>query len=66
LESRPELEGSLVTLHFFDPAVARWAVSLETGESIRVRATNLRRTVKPKPEALAAGAHAAKRKKSYA
>lgn len=69
LESRPELEGSLVTLHFFDPAVARWAVSLETGESIRVRATNLRHSSlkpKPKPKAPATGTHAAKRKKTHA
>jgi len=69
LVSRPELEGSLVTLHFFDAAVSRWAVSLETGESIRVRSTNLRHSnLKPKalkPKALAAGAPGKKRKKLH-
>jgi len=43
LVSRPELAGSLVTLRAFDVASSRWAVSLNTtGETIRVKASNLR------------------------
>ena len=41
--SRPELTGSSVTLRSFDSASSRWAVTLDTtGESIRVKAPNLK------------------------
>jgi hypothetical protein len=43
LVSRPELTGSSVTLRSFDSASSRWAVTLDTtGESIRVKAPNLK------------------------
>ena len=43
LVSRPELAGSRVTLRTFDAASSRWAVTLDTtGESIRVKANNLK------------------------
>ena len=57
LVSRPELAGCLVTLRSFDAASSRWAVTLDTtGESIRVKANNLRPSIF-KPGALAAGAN---------
>ena len=43
LVSRPELAGCLVTLRSFDAPSARWAVTLDTtGESVRVKAVNLK------------------------
>ena len=46
LVSRPELAGNLVTLRSFDAASLRWAVTLDfTGESVRVKACNLRPSI---------------------
>ena len=43
LVSRPELSGSSVTLLSFDASSLRWAASLSaSGETIRVKASNLR------------------------
>ena len=56
LVTRPELAGSSVTLRSFDVASSRWAVALgSTGESIRVKAHNLKSSLF-KPGAFAAGA----------
>ena len=56
LVSRPELAGSSVTLRSFDGASSRWAVILDsTGESIRVKAHNLKPSIF-KPGAFAAEA----------
>jgi hypothetical protein len=55
LVSRPDLSGSSVTLRSFDGVSSRWAVSLDTtGESIRVKAHNLKPSIF-KPGGLAAG-----------
>ena len=46
LVSRPELAGSSVTLVSFDASSLRWAVSLgANGETIRVKAQNLQRSI---------------------
>ena len=56
LVSRPELTGSSVTLRSFDSASSRWAVTLDTtGESIRVKAPNLKFSIF-KPGGFAANA----------
>ena len=55
LVSRPELSGSRVTLRSFDGGPSRWAVTLDsTGESIRVKAQNLKPSIF-QPGALAVG-----------
>ena len=46
LVSRPELSGSSVTLRSFDRGSSRWAVIVDnTGESVRVKAHNLKHSV---------------------
>ena len=57
LVSRPELAGSSVTLLSFDSATGRWAISLGTGETIRVKADFLSPAVfGPAPSGAAAKA----------
>ena len=57
LVSRTELDGCRVTLRSFDAASSRWAVALDTsGESIRVKAYNLRPSIFM-PGAFGTGAH---------
>ena len=57
LVSRAELDGCRVTLRSFDAASSRWAVALDTsGESIRVKAYNLRPSIFM-PGAFGTGAH---------
>ena len=57
LVSRPELAGSSVTLLSFDSATGRWAISLGTSETIRVKADFLSPAVfGPAPSGAAAKA----------
>ena len=45
LASRLELNGTLATVLSFDGASGRYAVRLSTGEDIRVRSTNLKKSI---------------------